>query len=625
MSFYIKKVQLWFKRNVSPVSYEFKPNRVNVITGDSSTGKSSILRIIDYCLLSGQPMIVENVINENVKYYGISFSLNEHDYVIVRSAPNIQTATEQLLFEERTGFPDTIATNMSRGEALEKMNSLFGYYPLTFKMGRKKEMTNFRHMLLFNYLTEDIIGTLNTYLDTRFFDDINYEKLTDELFKQAIGMDEIGEASLKDEIKKITTQISRNTTNKNKYDKEFSKYQTNVEKLIQEAKTLNIDFSIEKSSDIQEQCNKLKAELAIINKNAEKSRLLLDNELRRNQTELQNLKNRLAPYDSILRSYQRNANNLKKQDDSLKTLDYLEQHFSEMLLWDESRQLFDALSKAQSEIKQALEEIADTPKLPNEFEQERLSLNKQIIATEEKIKSLQEQMKQSFDLILFKKAWRLVWDLQNLKEPKNECLSPTQLTDINDKLYNKQQLLLEKENSNSRALTQLNDCILTYYTAQHGISNTYNSSSPKYNIERQSLELFNPDNETRPIKNIGSKSNYMFLHLCFFMGLHEQLLNIGSEVPDFLFIDQPSIPYYENMKKEGDGKNLMTDDAEKLKYAFSLINIFMDRINRKEKSFQIIMVEHAEPSYWENLNYFETRYEFRNGNALIPQSINNLK
>lgn len=103
-------------------------------------------------------------------------------------------------------------------------------------------------------------------------------------------MDEIGEASLKDEIKKITTQISRNTTNKNKYDKEFSKYQTNVEKLIQEAKTLNIDFSIEKSSDIQEQCNKLKAELAIINKNAEKSRLLLDNELRRNQTELQNLK-----------------------------------------------------------------------------------------------------------------------------------------------------------------------------------------------------------------------------------------------------------------------------------------------------------------------------------------------
>lgn len=306
-------------------------------------------------------------------------------------------------------------------------------------------------------------------------------------------------------------------------------------------------------------------------------------------------------------------------------MDYLEQHFSEMLLWDESRQLFDALSKAQSEIKQALEEIADTPKLPNEFEQERLSLNKQIIATEEKVKSLQEQMKQSFDLILFKKAWRLVWDLQNLKEPKNECLSPTQLTDINDKLYNKQQLLLEKENSNSRALTQLNDCILTYYTAQHGISNTYNSSIPKYNIERQSLELFNPDNETRPIKNIGSKSNYMFLHLCFFMGLHEQLLNIGSEVPDFLFIDQPSIPYYENMKKEGDGKNLMTDDAEKLKYAFSLINIFMDRINRKEKSFQIIMVEHAEPSYWENLNYFETRYEFRNGNALIPQSINNLK
>ena len=44
MNFYIKKIRLWFHRHPEPKEYKFKPNKVNVVTGDSSTGKSSILR-----------------------------------------------------------------------------------------------------------------------------------------------------------------------------------------------------------------------------------------------------------------------------------------------------------------------------------------------------------------------------------------------------------------------------------------------------------------------------------------------------------------------------------------------------------------------------------------------------
>lgn len=37
MNFYIKKMRLWFKTHPQPVTYTFEPNKVNVITGDSST------------------------------------------------------------------------------------------------------------------------------------------------------------------------------------------------------------------------------------------------------------------------------------------------------------------------------------------------------------------------------------------------------------------------------------------------------------------------------------------------------------------------------------------------------------------------------------------------------------
>lgn len=43
MNFYIKKIKLWFKTHAQPKEYTFEKNKVNVVTGDSSTGKSSIL------------------------------------------------------------------------------------------------------------------------------------------------------------------------------------------------------------------------------------------------------------------------------------------------------------------------------------------------------------------------------------------------------------------------------------------------------------------------------------------------------------------------------------------------------------------------------------------------------
>ena len=144
----------------------------------------------------------------------------------------------------------------------------------------------------------------------------------------------------------------------------------------------------------------------------------------------------------------------------------------------------------------------------------------------------------------------------------------------------------------------------------------YNKSRVEFSSERMILQLI-PDGEMFPLDNVGSASNYMFMHLSFYLGLHEHVINIEQDhIPEFLFIDQPSKPYYE-------GKN---DDKAKLVDAFKLLNSFVGYINEeKKKHFQIIMVEHASKEYWidNDLSYFHTVDEFIDGKGLIPNDIYN--
>ena len=87
MNLYIASIKLWFKgfrEDVKrTITYPFNPDKINVITGDSSTGKSSILGIIDYLLLSDNPVIVENIINENIEFYGMNIFIDGVSYIII--------------------------------------------------------------------------------------------------------------------------------------------------------------------------------------------------------------------------------------------------------------------------------------------------------------------------------------------------------------------------------------------------------------------------------------------------------------------------------------------------------------------------------------------------------------
>lgn len=49
----------------------FAKGKVNIIVGDSKTGKSALIDIVDYCLGSGSCHIASGVIRDNVNWFAV--------------------------------------------------------------------------------------------------------------------------------------------------------------------------------------------------------------------------------------------------------------------------------------------------------------------------------------------------------------------------------------------------------------------------------------------------------------------------------------------------------------------------------------------------------------------------
>lgn len=616
MNFYIRQIKLWFKQNVKPKVYEFVPNKINVITGDSSTGKSSILRIIDYCLLSERSTIVEDVINQNVKWYGLAFSLNNVDYVIARKNPQNETAEQQMFFSSGKEFPDELQANTNRGELLLKFNELFQTPKATFRIDKKKTEVNlnFRHFLIFSYLTEDIIATMNTYFDSNFFGSkIDFDYFLDDFIKIALGIVD----AKQDELKKKYAEEKKKMEAEYKKREDYAKKKLTYEKTLLRLKDKFVSLGL------GENCffNDVDIMLGIVKQGLQKFEQYSDNDkimkdLDALKEKRKTLTAQIAKYNSLKREYERYQNLSKEQGDSLVPLNFLNKHIEEVLDYEDTKLLVQNLRDSLLKIKETCEQKIE---LPENFEQYYKDLIAQKQAVDSKITQMDKLSKNAASVRWMHEVVKLKVDFENLKEPKFKGLTESEYINLQDEVNDLSDKISRFISNKSEIEAGLDDAINKYYGSQIGISASYNSCRPHFNIEERMLMLKSPDSKFYK-RNVGSKSNYMFMHLCFFLGLHDFLLNQDNAfVPNFLFIDQPSIPYYADKTKHNE--NIQNDDEKKLRDAFCLMNHFMDSIvGLKKRDFQIIMIEHADSKYWDNFKYFETRYVFTEDKdfGLIP-------
>lgn len=622
MNFYIKNIQLWFRKDYSPkpnfIKYEFKPNKVNVITGDSSTGKSSILDIIDYCLLSDHPSIVEDIINENVRYYGMSYSINGRNYITVRIAPQLERASSKMYWIEADDYPEKLEFEQNVSEVKTELNRLF-YIPQKYlKVGKKNVLFSYRHFLLFNYLTEDIISSANIYFDTAFFESKEYEDLLEPILEFANGIDSL-------RLKEATERLKQLEKDLDNYQKAHIKAEKSNREYLEE---LNSIFDKAASLNIVSNSNLFIKEDIVALKHYVQSAISTYDQLIKNDEQTENLeklknkrdkiKEKMNVYESLSSEVDSYRKQYNKTADSLKPINYIKDHIGEVIKYPETEELLNLLENALN----AVQRISNVPsELPVDFVDRYNELKIEYKAIEDKLKELNSFRSKITNKLWLNNALDVKYRLKALKQPPKDDYSSSIehekastiaiLSDEVDKLSAIPNTICE----------DLNTSIKCYFDMQDGVSGSYKNSKTLFDLENRRLLLKKPGDDF-PIKNVGSKSNYMFLHLCFFLGLHELLIkNASKQVPSFLFIDQPSIPYY------ADKQVLDSDDKLQLLKAFGMLNFFIERMTGPlfGKNFQIILIEHADKSYWKDLKHFHTTRSFikeENG-GLIPQYIYN--
>lgn len=614
MNFCISKLIIWFQPEEDPQTLHFLPNKVNVITGNSSTGKSNIIAIINYCLLSEKSNIVEPVINQYSKWYGLELNIEGRTYAIARKRPDMETITSDVYIQEES-FSDNFypsSTNYQIQGARKYLNSLLGYH------NDGKEF-RFRSNFVFNMLTENIITSPYDYLNINFFDQkyLGKSEFREKLVDEAISPNGLNIDRLKGEYDRLQRRIKKN---EKKERKRLQKIEV-VNQCIDLLSGNGFDVDSIREKKFEEQVLYLKylidnAKTTVKNKE-EKSNSEVDSlkkELMMDSINLHNLLSAKSEYQSYLST-------LKNKEDALMPIQFLEQmkadgHFT---IWTDY--IMNSLSKALSKIKK--EEIQNVTSA--------LKFDEQITAIEKKIEDKQEKIRQLSALkktVYFQaqsyRAIGIVEEKLNAIETYSNSNFVLDDVEVNEMEYHNleelQNLIKEIEQADYKKWQMLEEEFQGIYD-KFRYMEFYEGCKTKYNRAFQRLQLRGRD-EGYDYDVVGSQSNYMFLHICFFLGFHKYLIDhVTSPIFQFLFIDQPSIPYYVG------NEEVNSNDEKKLKDAFRAINDFMDYVVwHKKNQFQIILVEHAPESYWDSesgLQYFHTCEKFLDGEALIPTRIIN--
>lgn len=643
MDLRIKAIILYpVNTDLKPRVITFNEKMVNVITGYSKRGKSSIIEIIDYCLGNTEPNIPIGRIRNMVSVFALKVNINGVDAFIGRNAPSQNgNSTDVMYYQEvslKGEYPD-FNTNKWR-EDLEKykinkesfiqtLNTKGGFHNLEEQsfFSDKPLTIGFRSTSSFLFQPQGLIANGNTiFYKTEEFYYIDRLKM---FFPLALGYKSYEILILDSEIKQLEKKEKRIKDKIEDVTQRYENWKEEMYEYYSEAINLgltNTDISLSNSNveQIKTELENIFNEIREDNTYKKGSGILysqkiadLDSQRKKTLRELQENKiefNRILNYESTKTDY---INTVTKQMETrLKPVDW----FLQRKGTDKCPFCDSSSPKALDNLQKLRDVNNDNINLLDNNQNEVLSFEKEKLDLRNKIALLEEEMKQLDSIISIihtelkedQNSYQQVYEfvgkvsnfLKNVESPSDKY--DEELKKIIGELVTKRTKVagLRKKFDKQSTLEKLTRIIKNYVDILPIENREYCNVllDPDKHLGIRIEDTLNKS--TTFLNKIGSGSNYMCYHLATMLGIHEffyKLKESGKKnyVPSFLVLDQPSQVYFPERIAEKSGLSKKeSEDKANTKKIFEVCKIFMERTNHE---VQVIILEHADTDMWQGL------------------------
>lgn len=644
MRSYIKAIIIFDKdgnRKIVP----FKEG-VNIITGESKTGKSALVEIIDYCLCSSRCTVPKGKITDFAYLYVMPMLIDKKIYILARS--NWQNGGKMFFIEENIDFSvETITLDYFNNrnqflvkEAQKKIESALGLHVTNVNIDKEeKKKASLRNMVSYLFQHQNLMAS-KFALFYRFTDFYKRKEIIDQfpIFAGMIGQeyysDLIELGNLKSKLKSKQNIMKDN-------EKSINYIKNNLQPMLQNYYALlDIPFDTNLSAD-----NMLK--LAINLPNFDDSFMFNENGIVERYDILNEKLESLRDEERELLLKIGNINNANKTGSAfINSLSELKKQ-TEISQIETSVYSCPICGKNCEEIiqndKDLLKssewldsEISITSKYTFDFSEDIRKLNEMHKAKEDEIKVIWKEIKNIEQKFLKSKEFKTKKEKVNYSksqicffaEISNSGLFGQNIDEEVQELKNKIKELEGKIDSFNLYAKKKE--------AERFLSNNMNRLSKTLDFEEEFKPInlkFDLIGETFDIYQeqqngdriylyeMGSGANWISCHIALFLSfLHYFSLQKNSPMPLIMFFDQPSQAYFPQSNEKDDVGETYQSDLKAVNQIYKTIFDEIKDIENTSKLLpQIIIVDHVDGNNLEIKNEFKShvRAEWRDKKALI--------
>ncbi|MFL6624004.1 MAG: DUF3732 domain-containing protein [Sulfurifustis sp.] len=636
---------------------------MNVITGESRSGKSSITAIVDYCLGSGKCSIAVGPIREKVGWFGLRLALakGKMEVIIARREPGRLVANNDFFWleGEKVDLPHSPQRNASLSTVKERLNELSGLPDLPLvdnpEIGVRIERASFRDMAAFNFLPQHVVANPHVL----FFktDDADHRRKLREVFPLVLGATDAEALALERErqdiyrrLQKVQAELDRRRDVVKRWQGEVLGFHNRARELgllpfLESAPPLSFEAALADLREVAQQSRDEKWEPPSPGTTEKVSDLIggLREQERVISRELWLRRQRLGRLRSLTGASREYGDVLRRQHDRLSGLEWLQEvipptapcplcgseqdtarleierlHALAKTLSVEASSVASAPVVLEKELVQLGAEIRDLEERHAQIRRERQATE---ASNEEEVGGAGNRLE---DVYMYIGA--LQQALINLEEIDEDSELVKQVANFEGRIASLERQLEAKGSPEKRLELALSK--VSQYVGDYAEELRLERSTDLIELKLSELNLtFNDPATGRQdvFWEIGSGENWMGYHIATFLALHRYFLERqNSPVPSFLIIDQPSQVYFpaqllDEHARDAQRQTLKDKDVQATRRIF---DVLARAAKAMEGRLQIIVTEHADEDIWGAITGVRLveRWRGEQSDFLLPRS-----